>query len=166
MDVIAPVSDNIGVLYPVQTFTGHRRIDFSKVPVCIEGNSENAAAALRALAEKLTGTVHSLTSEQRGWLHLGAVFASNFTNHLYGVAEDLLLEHDIPPRLLEPIIRQTAGNISRGNMFSLQTGPAVRNDAGVMALHQAMLAGKPEFLMMYRLITDSIIKQHSLDDEL
>jgi len=166
MEILAPVSRNIGVFYPVQTFSNIRRIGFSRIPVCIEANSEDNEFRLKELAARISGIVHCLNSEQRNWLHLGAVFASNFPNHLYGVAEDLLLSHDIPPKILNPLISQTAGNWSHGNPFSLQTGPAVRNDRKVLAIHREMLERKPEYRRLYDLLTESIIKQHPPHDEL
>ena len=111
MDVLSPISENIGVLYPVQTFSQNRRIDFRTIPVCVESNSEKSLQQIADLARKLTKRVYFLDSDKRRLLHLAAVFSSNFTNLLYAVSEELLLTRDIPFDLLKPLILQTARNV-------------------------------------------------------
>ncbi|MCX6267800.1 MAG: DUF2520 domain-containing protein [Bacteroidetes bacterium] len=166
MDVLAPVSANIGVFYPVQTFSQNRRLDFRKIPVCLEANSTVSELELTILAKKLTQNVYYLSSEKRRVLHLGAVFAANFTNFLYAVAEDLLCSREIPFNLLEPLILQTAGNVRHGNLLQRQTGPAVRGDASVLDKQRALLSDNPDYLEMYNLITKNIIKHKSLNGKL
>jgi predicted short-subunit dehydrogenase-like oxidoreductase (DUF2520 family) len=166
MDVLTPISSNIGVLYPVQTFSHNRRIDFRKVPVCIEGNSRTAEQALTLLAGKLAQNVYSLSSDKRRLLHLGAVFASNFTNFLYAMTEEFLLAHEIPFNLLEPLILQTSRNVMHGNLMQYQTGPAMRGDAKVLEKHREMLSSHPDYLEIYDLITKNIIKHQSLHGKL
>ena len=161
MDVLAPISANIGVFYPLQTFSKSRRIDFRRIPVCIEANSKRGEAQLTALAGKLSQRVYCLDSEKRRLLHLGAVFASNFTNYLYSVTEDILVEHGIPIDLLEPLIIQTARNVMRGNLYQSQTGPAVRGDEKVLEKQRELLAQHPDYLEIYNLITKNIIKSRS-----
>ena len=162
MAILTPVSSNIGVFYPVQTFSHNRRINFRKIPVCIEGNTASSERQLGMLAGKITDNVQHLNSDQRRILHLGAVFSSNFTNFLYTVTEELLLEHDISLTLLEPLILQTARNVKQGKVFQSQTGPAVRGDEKVLDKHRMMLADHPEYLTIYNLISDNIIKHKLL----
>jgi predicted short-subunit dehydrogenase-like oxidoreductase (DUF2520 family) len=161
MDVLAPISTAIGVFYPVQTFSHNRRIDFRQVPVCVEGNSFSSEQDLTELANKLTERVCSLSSDKRRLLHLGAVFASNFTNFLYAVTEELMLAHEIPFDLLNPLIIQTSRNVKHGNLMQLQTGPAMRGDTKVLEKHREMLSSHPDFLEIYDLITKNIIKYKS-----
>ena len=159
LDILAPVSKITGVFYPLQTFAHASRISFKQIPVCIEATSSDAEHQLHQLALRLTRTVCILDSEKRRMLHLGAVFVSNFTNHLYGVAEELLGSRNIPFSMLEPLIRQTAANASRGNIFTLQTGPAVRGDLRVLENHYELLAGYPGYLEIYKTISAGIIKK-------
>jgi predicted short-subunit dehydrogenase-like oxidoreductase (DUF2520 family) len=166
MDVLAPISSDIGVFYPVQTFSQHRRIDFRKVPVCVEGNSPGAEQALADLAKQLTQSVCFLSSEKRRLLHLAAVYASNFTNFLYAVSEDLILAHDIPFDLLKPLISQTSRNVRHGNLMQFQTGPAMRGDGKVLEQHRELLSAYPDYLEIYDLITKNIIKYKSLHGKL
>lgn len=166
MDILAPISKNIGVFYPVQTFSQGNRIDFRKIPVCIEGNSKASEEKLTILAKKLTQSVHCLNSDKRRLLHLGAVFACNFTNFMFAVTEEFLLAHEIPFSLLEPLILQTARNAKRGNLFQSQTGPAMRGDLKVLDKHRELLSGYPDYLEIYNLISENIIKHKLLHAKL
>lgn len=162
MDILLPVSSNYGVFYPVQTFSQNRKIDFSKIPVCIEGSSKIAEQQLTVLAKKLTQHVCYLTSDKRRLLHLGAVFASNFTNFIYAATEEFLLSNEISFDLLEPLILQTARNAKHGNLIQYQTGPAMRGDIKVLEKHRELLSDHPDHLEIYNLITKNIIKYKSL----
>jgi predicted short-subunit dehydrogenase-like oxidoreductase (DUF2520 family) len=166
MDILLPISANVGVFYPVQTFSINRRLDFHKIPVCIEANSSTAETQLLLLAGQLTQRVYTLDSGQRRVLHLGAVFASNFTNFMYSVTEELLAAREIPLSLLEPLISQTAGNIRHGNLLHYQTGPAARGDIKVLEKHYELLAAHPDYLEIYKLLSNNIIKQTSLHGKL
>ncbi|MCX6305660.1 MAG: DUF2520 domain-containing protein [Bacteroidetes bacterium] len=166
IDILAPISKNTGVFYPVQTFTNNRRVDFRGIPLCIEANSAASEELLTELAKKLSQHVYSLASDKRRLLHLGAVFASNFTNFMYAVSEELLLSGEIPFNLLEPLIIQTVRNINHGNLIQSQTGPAVRGDMKVLETHRALLSGHPDYLEIYNLITQNIIKHKSLHGKL
>ncbi|MDP1622448.1 MAG: DUF2520 domain-containing protein [Bacteroidales bacterium] len=161
MDVLGPISSQTGVFYPVQTFSQNRRVDFRKIPVCIEGNSKVAEEQLILLAKKLTPHVYCLDGEKRRLLHLGAVFTSNFANHLFAVTEELLRSHDIPFLLLEPLIMQTARNVRYEHLDRFQTGPAARGDREVIEEHRKLLADHPDYLAIYNLITENIIRQKS-----
>ena len=166
MDVLTPISANIGVFYPLQTFSSTRRIDFRKIPVCIEGNSGVSEQMLADLAGKITQRIYILSSDNRRFLHLGAVFTSNFTNFIYTITEELLKEHEIPFNLLEPLILQTARNIKYGDLFQYQTGPAIRGDTKVLEKHREMLSSYTDYLEIYNLITQNIIKHKSVHGKL
>lgn len=166
MEILAPVSSNIGVFYPVQTFPQNKRIDFRTVPVCIEANSPASAERLMELAKAISNHAYYLDSDKRRMLHLGAVFVSNFTNFLYAITEDVLLSHDVPFGLLIPLIRQTALNARKGNLVRSQTGPAARGDIKVIEKHLELLADRKDYQEIYRLISDNIIKHKYLHGKL
>jgi predicted short-subunit dehydrogenase-like oxidoreductase (DUF2520 family) len=166
MNILAHVSENIGVFYPVQTFPGKSRINFTEVPICLEANSPHVETHLAEFANKLSKNVHFLDSSNRKILHLSAVFASNFTNFMNVLAEDLLNDYEIPFDLLKPIIRQTGKNARRNRLFRYQTGPAVRGDNLVLQKHRDLLAAYPEYLELYNLISDNIIKYKALHGKL
>lgn len=146
-----------GVLYPLQTFSPGRDIDWPAVPLFVEGSSPAAEARLLALAQRLSRRVARLNSAQRLRLHLGAVWASNFTNHLLGVAQVLLAEAGLPFELLHPLVRETVDKALAAPMpFGVQTGPAVRHDAPTLATHAAALAAHPAWQALYEQLTTSI----------
>ena len=119
-------SSNYGVLYPPQTFTFRESAGFLNIPLCIEGNNPDSENTLSAFASEFSDKIFRVSSDQRKTIHLSAIFAGNFTNFMYSIAEDLLTRNNLPMNILEPIIEKTKANAMRKNIFSLQTGPAVR----------------------------------------
>ena len=148
-----------GVFYPLQTFSAGRAIHWPTVPLCIEANDLTAEATLLDLAGSLSQHVLRLDSAQRLKLHVAAVFANNFTNHLLGIADALLAEADLPPALLAPLVRETVDKALANPPFVVQTGPAVRRDAPTLAAHHAALAAHPAWLALYEQLTASIQAQ-------
>jgi predicted short-subunit dehydrogenase-like oxidoreductase (DUF2520 family) len=148
-----------GVFYPLQTFSPGRAIDWPAVPLCIEAADAAAEATLLALARSLSQHVRLLDSTQRLKLHVAAVFANNFTNHLLGIADALLAEANLPAALLAPLVRETVDKALANPPFAVQTGPAVRRDAPTLLAHQAALATHPTWQALYEQLTASIQTQ-------
>lgn len=143
-----------GVLYPMQTFSKARAMDFHQVPLLIESQTDESL--LRSLAESLSNNVHVMTSQQRKRLHLAAVFACNFVNHMYDLSAQLLAEAEIPFEVMLPLIDETAGKAHKLPPHQAQTGPAVRDDQNVMHMHEEQLAHDPQKQRIYRLLSQSI----------
>lgn len=156
MDTFKLLAKNYGVLYPLQTFSKKRDLDFSEIPLCIEACNASTMKTVRGMAEKLSGYVHEISSEKRKNLHLAAVFANNFTNHLYGIAGKLLEEEGLDFNMLRPLIFETAHKVMLLTPENAQTGPARRGDESILAMHKTMLKNKRKFLNMYNLMSDSI----------
>ncbi len=148
-----------GVFYPMQTFSKEREVDFSKVPVFIEASSSEEWHDLHALAAELGSKVYGLTSDQRKYLHVAAVFACNFTNHMYVLGARLLEEHGIPFEVMLPLIDETARKVHELAPAEAQTGPAVRCDENVIIRHLAMLSDYPLVQDLYERISWSIRNQ-------
>ncbi len=148
-----------GVCYPLQTFSPGRAVAWATVPLCVEAPDPAAEATLLALATSLSANALLLNSPQRLRLHVAAVFANNFTNHLLGIADALLAEARLPPDLLTPLVRETVDKALTNPPFAMQTGPASRRDAPTLAAHRAALAGHPAWLALYELLTASIQQQ-------
>ena len=166
MSVLAGASSGIGVFYPLQTFSKEQRINFSNIPVCIEANTRENEDKLLQLARLISTKVQLLSSPQRKVLHMTAVFAGNFSSFMYTIAEDLLKKHGIPFSLLKPLIMQTAANAKHEDVFSRQTGPAVRGDTRILDEHLEMLAKHGVYMEIYDLISKSIIKHKQSNDKL
>lgn len=159
MEVLSPYSLNTGVIYPLQTFTGSRNIDLKEVPVLIEANSKSNEAALSSLAKKLSSRVSTIDSRQRQILHLAAVFACNFSNHMYDIAEQILAEHGLDFDLLKPLILETAGKAVALGPRASQTGPARRKDMRIIREHLELLKDHEAARELYMKISHNIIDQ-------
>ena len=162
MKDLASFSDNYGVFYPLQTFSKFRDVTFSRIPFCIEANSPENEQMLCDLASTISKDVRLINSEQRKQLHLAAVFASNFVNHMYAIASDLLQEKDIPFDIIRPLISETTSKIKNMTPRAAQTGPAVRKDKNVMNMHADMLSSNPKLKKLYGQISDSISEYHKI----
>lgn len=156
MDVFAGLASHYGVMYPMQTFSKEREVNFLEIPCFIEANDDTAMAFIRSLATSLSDRVILLSSEQRRFLHLAAVFACNFANHCYAVSADILKEHSIPFDVMLPLIDETARKVHSLNPVTAQTGPAVRYDENVINKQTDMLSDSPLYRHIYEAISTSI----------
>lgn len=156
MDIFKSLAGHYGVLYPIQTFTKKRTLDFREIPLCIEASDKETLQMLRQLAGLLSGRVEEISSEQRKVLHLAAVFANNFVNHLYGIAGEILEKEGLDGTLLRPLIFETAHKVMLLAPEAAQTGPARRGDEGIMSIHKTLLKENRKLLNLYTLLSDSI----------
>jgi predicted short-subunit dehydrogenase-like oxidoreductase (DUF2520 family) len=154
-------TNNAGVFYPLQTFSKTKEVNFRDVPLCIEGADEVITAIMEGLARDISNSVYRVNSAQRKVLHLAAVFACNFTNHLYSIGEQLLAGSAMGFDMLRPLITETADKIKKHRPADVQTGPAVRNDDLTMQAHLQMLSGEPALQDIYTLLSQDIIKNHN-----
>lgn len=161
LDVLLTYTDKAGVLYPLQTFSKTREVNFATVPLCIEAANEIIYADIQQLAATVSSNIYSINSAGRKILHLAAVFACNFPNYLYGVAQTLLANHQMDFNLLRPLILETANKVQQQWPASVQTGPAVRNDTLTMNTHLQMLENEPRLQEIYTLLSQGIIKNNN-----
>lgn len=145
-----------GVFYPMQTFSKTKDVDFERIPVFIEGNSIETEDVIRSLANKLTQRVIRLSSADRKYLHLAAVWACNFTNYCYTVASDILGEHGIPFDVMLPLINETTEKIQKISPKEAQTGPAARGDRNVMSKQLELMNGKEDLQELYQMLSRGI----------
>lgn len=145
-----------GVLYPLQTFSRTKAVDLKKVPLCIEGDSLESLERISAIAHLISPLVSEVDSAQRTILHVAAVFACNFSNHLYHLSAEILAAHQLEFDLLKPLIMETAKKIQNSNPADVQTGPAIRNDVDTMKKHLSLLQDKPALQEIYTLLSNSI----------
>lgn len=150
--------ENYGVFYPLQSFSKNKVVDFKEVPVCLEANSAKNLKFLKEIASMLSNNIFEVSSEQRRALHLSAVFVNNFTNHLYALAADYCKKNELPFKILQPLIKETAAKIETLTPYSAQTGPALRNDQKTISAHLEMLNDDQK--KIYTILTESIQKLH------
>lgn len=152
-----------GVFYPLQTFSKKQKVDFNHLPICIEAENKGDLEMLRNLANSLSKVVHEIASDKRMYLHLAAVFANNFTNHLYHIAEEICASQNLPFSLLRPLIFETANKIESVSPGEAQTGPARRDDKETIKKHLATLTTEKQ-KEIYTLLSHSI--QEAYGEEL
>ena len=164
MDIFEEKVENYGVLYPMQTFSKTRQVDFHVIPCFIEANAPETLDKVTQLARSVSDRVYVLPSERRCWLHLAAVFACNFSNHCYDIAARLLEKEGIPSDSLLPLIDETAAKVHELPACKAQTGPAVRFDRNVIDRHERMLADNPELRRIYELLSQHIYQYAQEND--
>lgn len=160
MTILDGFTRNYGVFYPLQTFSKERKVDFSVIPICIEANHPSNLMKLQDLADKLSGSVHQINTDDRRTLHLAAIFANNFVNHFYAIGESILQEKKLNFDLLKPLILETAAKIETLHPADAQTGPAKRNDHTIINSHLKMLQDQPELQKIYSFVTESIFQSY------
>lgn len=150
--------NHCGVLYPLQSFTLMTQPDAKIVPFCIEGTDEQIKSLLTRTALLISNDVRFVNSEQRLILHMAAVFASNFSNHLFAIAGSIIKQNDLDFNILWPLINETVGRLKECKPEEVQTGPAIRNDIQTMEKHLEQLDGygNENFKLIYELISRSI----------
>ena len=153
------------VIYPLQTFTAGRVVDFREIPLFIEAANEELLAEIRAVAERLSNRVIVADSQMRSQAHISGVVVCNFVNHLYAVGAGLMQEAGLPFSTLSPLIAETARKaIESGNPSTVQTGPAKRNDRTTIERHLQMLEKEPQLQEIYEKLSQNIWKETSKRD--
>lgn len=156
-DVLKEISVNYGVLYPLQSLRKEIIHDL-EIPFLIDGNTQETKTLVEDFARTLSSNVAKATDDERLKLHVAAVIVSNFTNHLYALAEDFCKAENIDFKLLFPLIKETAERIETISPNDAQTGPAVRNDVFTLDKHLRLLTEHPRLKYIYLKLTDSIMR--------
>lgn len=160
IDVFKDASSRYGVIYPFQTFSKNRSVDFETVPFFIEGNNQTEENNIKSLVNTLSKRVYHLSSEKRKSVHLSGVFACNFTNYMYTLAENILSKENIPFEVLLPLIDETALKVHTMSTKEAQTGPAVRYDINVIEKHLALIEDS-DIRELYQQISKNIYKTNN-----
>jgi predicted short-subunit dehydrogenase-like oxidoreductase (DUF2520 family) len=149
---------NVGVFYPLQTFTKNHLIDLKTVPFFVEANNQNLEKELVDFASLIGKNVSITNSEERKHYHLAAVMLNNFTNHLAYLAQHHLAQHHLDWKNLLPLFEETTRKIVSSNPKEIQTGPARRNDTQVINQHLKELNENEKNI--YLAMTNSIINTY------
>lgn len=165
IDLLSGASENTGVLWPLQTFTSGKNVEFGTIPIFIEGRSGIISGRLARFAGLVSERVMITDSPTRQKIHLAAVIASNLTNQLYSISASILERQDIPFSVLAPLILETAMKAGQQHPLRSQTGPAVRKDLYVIEKHLELLRDDPAFRDIYSMITENIMHHHSKKNE-
>ena len=161
LSVFDGFTNRAGAFYPLQTFSKNRKISFTEIPIFIEASNKEDEDLLYELACLISKNVNVLSSEKRKYLHLSAVFACNYVNHIYDLASQILEEQNLPFNHLLPLIKETAAKIDEITPHEAQTGPAVRYDKSIIQMHLNLLTNeknKKLYEMLNKSICEDFIK--------
>lgn len=151
---------NRGVFWPIQTLSKDHYSNLADVPICIEASDEMSLRILESLADKITKVPIFISEDQRKKLHIAAVFANNFTNHLFVLSQEFLHKNNLDFSMLMPLIQETVKKLSSINPQLAQTGPASRKDENTMNQHKLILEQEEELLTIYKTLSKSISEHH------
>lgn len=155
-EVLEKVSAHYGVFYPLQSLRKEMP-ELPDTPVFFDGNDEKSKNILSALARSISAeNVRQADNNERAKLHVAAVIVSNFTNHLYTLAEDYCRQEGLDFSQLLPLINETASRVKEISPRLSQTGPASRHDGETIHRHLELLKDHPQLKNIYILLTESI----------
>ncbi len=160
MDVFRGMAIHYGVLYPMQTFSKEVDVRFENIPCFVEANDDYAHEMIISLASSISSRIYEMTSENRKYLHLAAVFVCNFVNHCYSIGADILQQHGIPFDVMLPLIEETARKVHEMSPIDAQTGPAVRYDENVIRNQSSLLKTNLLFKDIYERMSMSIHRRY------
>lgn len=149
-----------GIFYPLQTFTRDREINFEDVPFLLESEDGTTLQKLKKLANSLSPLQYVVKSKDRMALHVAAVFASNFSNHMLRLAEEIMARKGLDYEMLKPLIIETISKSLELGAKKAQTGPAVRSDFNTLDAHYQFLNYNEQVAEIYRLISQDIIDSY------
>ncbi|HOX81628.1 MAG TPA: DUF2520 domain-containing protein [Chryseolinea sp.] len=155
---------NIGVFYPLQTFSKSKKTDFKEVPVFIESENSETEKVLQLMAKAISKNFFKITSQERKVLHVSAVFASNFTNHMLLIAQELMKENNLSFDWLKPLIAEMINKSLTIGPENAQTGPARRGDFEILDKHLEFLSGDESTAELYKIISQDIVDRYHQDD--
>lgn len=147
-----------GVFYPIQSFSTKLPVDWQEIPLCLEGSNPEVRSLLKNIAKRISKKVTFMNSHQRLMVHLAAVFANNFSNAQYAIAEMILKQNNLSFDLLRPLIASTAEKVQHASPTSVQTGPAQREDQKTIKAHLVLLKDTPDVRNIYKSITKFIVR--------
>lgn len=159
IEIFAPYFKEYGVWYPLQTFSKEKPVEIAKVPFVIHSNTENLQNRLISITQKLNAVFFLLNDFQRKQLHIAAVVANNFTNHLWRLAFEYLEKNEISSEILHPLMNESLEKAMAIGPKNAQTGPAVRGDVALVHQHLETLSneGEEHLATIYKLLSDSIM---------
>ncbi len=159
INVLKNCSPTYGVLYPLQTLSKETE-HIPDIPFLIEGNNKETLEKIREFANSLSNNVIDSTDEERLRYHVAAVFAGNFTNHLYAIAEAFCKKEKISFKNLFPLMNEVTNKANNFSPREVQTGPAIREDIVTLNRHLQTLGPHPDLKYIYLKLSESILKLH------
>ena len=157
INVLKNISSSYGVLYPLQSLSKSVR-QIPEIPFLVEGNNKESQHLIVELARSFSNKVINVTEHERMYYHIAAVFASNFTNHMYALAEEICKKEKIDFKILLPVINEVTSRVNDSSPYDVQTGPAIRDDIVTLNQHIQSLSAFPDIKYLYLKLSESILK--------
>ncbi len=158
-DALAFPGRRYGVLYPLQTFTRNKPVDWEPITIFTHSCDEESAVVVDAVAGMLNHRVRRLDGEMRARLHVAAVFACNFANYMWIKTDEILHGCGTDITVLRPLLEETMRKALATSPEEAQTGPARRGDMQIIEKHTAMLSKSDAEI--YRIVSDAIMHHFS-----
>jgi predicted short-subunit dehydrogenase-like oxidoreductase (DUF2520 family) len=158
MEVFKGLFPEYGVIYPIQSLSKAQPIRPGHIPFLVEGSSMEVLEGVHKLASSISKNVETADSASRLFVHLAAVFANNFSNHMVHIAHEILKEQNLDVSMLDPLLEETFHKILSLGPKEAQTGPAVRDDQLTMKQHIELLKNQPEWEKLYTFISREIVR--------
>ena len=149
-----------GVFYPLQTFSKEQKINFQDVPIFIESEDKATEKMLMNMGKAISKKVQKISSSERRALHIAAVFASNFTNHMITLASEIMKDNDLNFEWLKPLIAETINKSLTLGPSKSQTGPAKRGDLEILDKHLEFLKKDKAIARIYKEVTQHILDKY------
>ena len=162
VDELKNASGIKAVIYPLQSFSKTDTLNWQLIPLLIESDDKNAEKKLFTLAKSISPIVKKVSSRDRTYYHLSAVFINNFVNALHLASEELLNENvkNADCTLLDELSIHTLEKVfAKGARFS-QTGPARRRDKVTMNAHRKLISNETSLLKVYNSLSKLIQEQN------
>lgn len=161
LDVLGDTgASKTGVFYPLQTFSKSKKVDFSEIPVFIESSDKPTEKILLEMGKAISKKVFKISSQERKALHVAAVFASNFTNHMLTIAHAIMTDRGLEYDWLKPLIAETINKSLTIGPEAAQTGPAMRGDLEILDSHMELLKDDEVIAEIYRVVSQHIVDRY------
>ena len=151
--------ENYGVLYPLQTLTKDFDVNFKKVPLLVNASSSFFLEKLTSFANILSDVVLDCNDEDRGVIHLSAVYVCNFVNVMLQIGDRLLENKGFDVSIFESLVKETVDKAFALKPQNALTGPAKRGDIETIERHKTLLNDSIDEKEIYELLTNYIINK-------
>lgn len=161
LEALARYKSRCGVFYPLQTFTKGVPVDWAHLPIFVEGSTPDIAKEIYRLASEISDNIHYADSDDRRRLHIAAVMACNFANHLWDLSERLLRPLGVDFTAIAPLVQTMLDKAAAIGPHKAQTGPARRGDHKVIQSHiDSLPLDQAE---IYQILSQHIINDYEQD---
>lgn len=157
---ILNIVDRFGVLYPLQTITKDFDVDFKKVPLLVNASSTLLLEKLKQFANAISDVVIECSDDDRSYIHMSAVYVSNFVNVMLQIGNKLLENKGLNISILESLVNETVRKSFLLGPEKALTGPARRSDVNTINKHKSMLDNNLEEKKIYEILTNYILNKY------